>query len=600
MALTLRDRTFVDALLRLEGCDACGARFVQRSGDAVFHPYGDVLARAKDTAGALQAWGLRPGDRVGIVLPTGIEFFDAFLGVELAGGVPAALYPPLRLGKLDEYFLRTRRMLQKIGARLLITEPRIRKILGPVVDKVDCIDDVLDAGSLGRVGRWTPVAIEPGSPAFLQFSSGTTLEPKAVCVSHVNLLSNLEMIDSLFQGLTPEEVAGGGVCWLPLYHDMGLLGCMCLGLYHPGTVTYIGPEHFIARPRIWLETLSRYRAAVSPAPDFAYGLCASKIRPEELADLDLSRWKIALNGAEVIDPEVMLEFCRRMAPSGFRPEAMTPAYGLAEAGLAVSVAQIDRPPIVREFDRQRLSEDRRAVPGRGRTLVSVGRPVPGMELEIRDAHGQRLEEGRVGTITVRGPSITPGYFNDVKLSAAIIRDGWLDTGDLGFVSGGELYITGRAKDLIIIRGRNYAPQEIERLLAGIQGVRPGCVMALGAVIEGHGEQLVVLAEHDAGATSRTPEEIRSEIAERVLAGISLTPYDVRLLARGTLPRTSSGKPRRAEALRQYLADALTAPRKVSSLLLAKELGRSQLAWSRRWLRRSVGRADAEGRDEADS
>ena len=192
----------------------------------------------------------------------------------LAGGIPAALYPPLRLGKLDEYFVRTGRMLQTIGARFLVSEPRIRRILGPAVEQAACISDVLDANNLGPAGGWTRIEVDPDSPAFLQFSSGTTLDPKAVMVSHVNLISNLDMISSVFQTFSPGEIEQGCVCWLPLYHDMGLLGCMLMGLYFPGTVTYIGPEQFIARPRIWLETLSRYKGVVSPAPDFAYGLCA--------------------------------------------------------------------------------------------------------------------------------------------------------------------------------------------------------------------------------------------------------------------------------------------------------------------------------------
>jgi len=586
MQLKPRCRTIIDAFRELESCQRHGARFVQRSGEATFYPYKEVVARARAVAGTLQARGLQPGDCVGIILPTCIEFFDTFLGVQLAGGIPAALYPPLRLGKLDDYFARTRRMLEKVGTRLLVTDARTRQLLGPVVERVPCIDDVLAANNLGPSAPWTPVEIDPDSPAFLQFSSGTTLDPKAVTMSHVNLLSNLEMIDSFFRSFSEAEVEQGGVCWLPLYHDMGLLGCMFIGLFHPGTVTYISPELFIARPRIWLETLSRYRAVVSPAPDFAYGLCTAKIKDEEMEGIDLSHWKIAFNGAEPIDVEVMEKFCKRFARWGFKPQTMTPVYGLAEAGLAVSFSNPAQSPRVTEFDRQRLSERGEAVPGRGRRLVSVGCAVPGMELQIRDEQHRTLEEGRVGTIMVRGPSITRGYFNDPELSARILREGWLDTGDLGFLYGGELYIAGRVKDLIIIRGRNYAPQEIEQLLTGTQGMRAGCVVAVGCVIEGQGEQLVVLAERD--LASACPDlQIEAEITERILAGLSLTPYEVRLLAPGTLPRTSSGKLRRAEALRQYQADDLAAPDKVNSLLIAKKIGKSQLAWSRRWLRQAT-------------
>jgi len=213
---------------------------------------------------------------------------------------------------------------------------RLKKLLGPVVEWVQCLDDVLNIDKLLTPAAWRPVQVDPESPAFLQFTSGTTVEPKAVMVSHVSLLCNLDMIDSFFQRFNEEQAAQGGVCWLPLYHDMGLVGCMYIGLYHPGTVTYIGPEVFIGKPKIWLQTLSRYKAVISPAPDFAYGLCLSKVKDQDLEGVDLSHWRIALNGAEPIDVRGMQGFCERFARWGFRIEAMTPVYGLAEAGLAVT------------------------------------------------------------------------------------------------------------------------------------------------------------------------------------------------------------------------------------------------------------------------
>jgi acyl-CoA synthetase (AMP-forming)/AMP-acid ligase II len=578
----------VEALLDLETCTRHGARFIRRSGDATFYQYSDVLSRAKAVAGRLQSRGLRPGDRVPIILPTCIEFLDTFLGVQLAGGIPAALYPPLRLGKLDEYFVRTRRMLQKVDARLLITDRQIRQLLGPAVEKVPTLQDVLDADDIGPAGRWTPVDVDPNSPAFLQFSSGTTLEPKAVMVSHVNLLSNLEMIDSFFQSLSEAEAEQGGVCWLPLYHDMGLIGHMFIGLYHPGTVTYVGPELFIAKPKIWLQTLSRYKAVISAAPDFAYGLCLSKIKDEDMEGVDLSNWRIAFNGAEPIDVDTMRRFSERFSRWGFKPQTMTPVYGLAEAGLAVSFSNPSIRPIVTEFDRDQLSERGEAVAGPGRRLPAVGRAVPGMEIRIRDEHGRDLEEQRVGRIVARGTSITRGYFNDPELSARLIQDGWLDTGDLGFFYRGDLYIAGRAKDLIIIRGRNYAPQEIEQLLGDVRGLRTGCWVAVSLEVDGHGEQLIILAEREAGVT-RSDDELKTDIEARIISGLALVPYDTRLLAPGTLPRTSSGKLRRSEALRLYESGELHPPEHVDTLMVVKEIGMSRLAWGRFWFRRFMRR-----------
>jgi fatty-acyl-CoA synthase len=238
-----------------------------------------------------------------------------------------------------------------------------------------------------------------------------------------------------------------------------------------------------------------------------------------------------------IDVEVMRRFTERFARWGFRPEAMTPVYGLAEAGLAVSFSDPAAPPPVVEFDRDTLAAGGRAAPGRGRRLVSVGRPVPGLEVVVRDPDGRAARDGEVGTVTVRGPSITRGDFNDPALSARTVRDGWLDTGDLGFLHDGRLYIAGRQKDLVIVRGRNYAPQEFKEPLAGVAGLRAGCVMAVGDVVEGRGEPLVILAERDP-RVARPDEALESDIRQRLSEALSLAPGRVRLLAPGTLPRTA--------------------------------------------------------------
>ena len=576
--------TLVERLLALRGCARYGARFVGRSGAAAFYPYDTILTRALTAAAAFQDRGIRAGDRIAIILPTSVGFLDAFLGALLAGAIPAALYPPVRLGRLDEYYARTRYMLQAVGTRLLVTDSRIGRLLGRAAEGVSSLDATLDVSALGgaAAASWRRPDVDPDAPAFLQFSSGTTVEPKAVMISHVNALANLAMIDTLFRDVTDEEAEQGGVCWLPLYHDMGLLGCMLLGLYHPGTITYINPEHFIVQPALWLKTLSQYRAVCSPAPDFAYGVCVSKIRDEELEGVDLSHWRYALNGAEPIDVDSMHRFSARFARWGFKPEAMTPVYGLAEAGLAVTFSDAATPPRVEEFDRDRLASTGVARPGKGRRLPSVGRPMPGLQVEIRDEHDRPRPDGEVGTIMVAGPSITRGYFGNPDLTAQLLRGGWLDTGDLGFIQQGELYITGRKKDLIIIRGRNFAPQEIEALATGAAGLRTGCIVAGGLVVDGEGEQLIVLAEKDA-RSDRADEELAADIHGRILQGIGLTPRTVEVLRPGTLPRTSSGKLRRAAAIQAFAAGELAPPTDPTALRLLGEVAKSQLAWVRRRL-----------------
>jgi acyl-CoA synthetase (AMP-forming)/AMP-acid ligase II len=571
--------TIVDALLALEDCSRFGARFASPSAEHPFYPYGEVVRRARNAAAVLQAEGLEPGDRVAVVLPTSIEFLDAFLGVQLAGGIPVALYPPFRLGKLDEYFERVRRMLRKVGARFLITDSRVKRLLGPAVVGIDSLRHVLEAKDLKEGGPWKAPNIDPSQPAFLQFSSGSTVEPKAVMVSHSNLLANLDTMRQSLVYRDESELDHGAVCWLPLYHDMGLVGCLYQGLYYPATVTYLGPDAFLARPSIWLKTLSQYRAAISPAPNFAYGLCAAKIRDEELDGVDLSAWRMALNGAEPIDPLDLDRFCERFSRWGFRREALTPVYGLAEAGLAVTFSDWNTAPEITEFDRHLLSTAGRAAPGAGRKLVAVGKPLPGIGLEICDDLDRPVEPGTVGHIRVQGPSITTGYYGDPELTASVIRGGWLDTGDLGFLHEGNLYIAGRAKDIIILRGRNYAPQEFEEPLALVDGVRRGAAVAVGSVVDGLGEQLFVLAEKDS-RSDLPDEQIAAGIKSAILSGVGLIPHHVEILKPGTLPRTSSGKLRRSEALRQFLAGELAPPADVNALKLLGEVGKSQLAWMR--------------------
>lgn len=575
------NETIIEALLRLEDCNRTGARFIPAGGEHRFYPYAEILRRAKTAAAMLQREGLEKGDRVAVVLPTSVEFFDAFLGVQLAGGIPVALYPPFRLGKLDEYFVRVRRMLGKVGARFLVTESRVKRLLGPAVVGVESLRRVIEAGDLQKAaaGDWRQPAVDPTQPAFLQFSSGSTVEPKAVMVSHINLLANLEMMKGCLTYRDESEPVDGAVCWLPLYHDMGLVGCLYQGLYYPATVTYLGPEQFLAKPASWLQALSRYRAVISPAPNFAYGLCASKIRDQDMEGVDLSRWRAALNGAEPIDIQDVDRFCERFARWGFRREAMTPVYGLAEAGLGVTFSNLDHSPEIAEFDRHALSAEGRAVPGSGRKLVSVGRALAGLQVVIRDDEDRPLPSGLAGRILVKGPSITTGYYEDPELTARILRDGWLDTGDIGFFHEENLYIAGRAKDIIILRGRNYAPQEFEELLAGIEGVRRGAAVAVGSVVEGSGEQLFILAEKDS-RSDRPDEQIIEDIKSHILSGLSVMPHQVEMLRPGTLPRTSSGKLRRSEALRQFLAGELAAPADVTALRMLKEVGKSQLAWAR--------------------
>jgi fatty-acyl-CoA synthase len=557
-------------------------------------PFAALWQRATRAAAALELLGIQPGDRVALILPTGTDFMDAFFGTLCAGAVPVPLYPPVRLGRLDEFHARTARMLEVSGARLLLTDARIGKFLGVAALRARPALGVRQVSELlAPSGRMLAHRGEPDDLALIQFSSGTTVDPKPVALTHANVLANAYAIDSFL----PEggERPVSGVSWLPLYHDMGLIGCLLLAVVHPGTLTLLPPELFLARPALWLRAMSRTRAAVSVAPNFAYGLCVKRIRDEDLAGVDLSGWRLALNGAEPVSTEVLRRFAERFSRFGFDARAMTPVYGLSEASLAVTFSTPWRGFRALRVDAEALALRGAAIADggprkgalddgrRAREIVSLGRPLPGMEVRICDEAGAVLPESEVGRVLVRGPSVMRGYFGNPEATAAALRDGWLETGDLGFAHEGELYLCGRSKDLVILRGKNHAPQEFEDALDGLPGVRAGCAVALGFVPPDlDGEELALLVERDAAArpAEGAPDPLPDLVRTRVLERTGVRAHEVRLLAPGTLPRTSSGKLRRAEALRLLQADDLSPPRAVSLLGLAREAARSMAAFAR--------------------
>ena len=350
-------------------------------------------------------------------------------------------------------------------------------------------------------------------------------------------------------------------------------------------MTLIPPENFVARPAVWLRTISRYRATVSPAPNFAYGLCVNKIRDEQLDGVDLASWRVALNGAETVVPSVLRAFRDRFSRWGLAEEALTPVYGLAEAALAVTFSDPARPFEGRCFDRDALATSGRATEATGGLeLVSVGRPLPGFEMRIADERGREVEPGRVGRVYIRGPSVMQGYLDQPAATAEVLQEGWLDTGDLGFVHEDQLYLTGRAKDLLIIRGRNHAPEEVECVLDGVRGVRTGCTVAVSRLREGaEGEVLLVFVEPRRGVAPSEYEALARRCSEAVLAATALAAERVVVVAPGTLPRTSSGKLRRGETLRRYLAGELHPPRRATPIVLAGAVARSGLAYAlMRW------------------
>ena len=582
--------TLVDLLTRAARVPDAGLRFLDRQERERWIAWPAMLERARGVAGGLQAIGVRRGDFVALVFPTEPEFLDAFFGTVLAGAVPAPLYPPVQLGRLDEYLRRTSSMVRASGARLILANWRVGGLLGEVVRRsrpaLGCLAlDQLPEGTsdLPDVG--------PLDLALVQFSSGTTAEPKPVALSHRAVVSQATLLNSYWPGRDGPE---SGVSWLPLYHDMGLVGTIFTALERPGSVTLIPPELFVARPAVWLRAISRYRATVSPAPNFAYAHAVARIEDGELDGVDLSSWRVALCGGETVVPRVLRAFAERFAGWGFRAEALTPVYGMSEATLAVTFSDLERP-----FRSQRVNRARLALDGAverdadGVELVSLGRPVPGFEIRIVGNEGTALPDGRLGVVECRGPSVMDGYLGQPDGTAKVIRDGWLDTGDLGFLLDGDLYVSGRAKDMLLIRGRNYAPDDVERTVDAVPRVRPGRSVAVSWLPEAaYGEELYLFVEAARGVPASEFDAIARASSEAVIAATGLAPDRVLVLEPGTLPRTTSGKLRRQETLSRFLDGALSAPRAVTPLRLAGAVARSWLAYRQTRTRGSTGDPDA--------
>jgi acyl-CoA synthetase (AMP-forming)/AMP-acid ligase II len=563
----------VNNLLARAAGHPSGVTFLDLRERETFLPWDRVLARARGVAASLEALGIRRGDRVAIVLRTEPAFLDAFFGTLLAGAVAVPLYPPVRLGRMEEYLASTSRMVRVTGARLLLANGPVRRLLGEVTARARPPLGCRPVDGLERAGGEVFREVEPGDLALVQFSSGSTVDPKPVALSHANLVAQTATLLELVRP-TPDDRL---VSWLPLYHDMGLIGCLLGAMSYPGPLVLIPPEHFLARPALWPRAMARHRGTISAAPSFAYAYAARRVADADLEGLDLSSWRIALDGAEPVAAEALRRFAARFAPFGFDARALTPVYGLSEAALAVSFAPLGGAWRSLEVDPVALAARGLVEEGR-REVVSVGVPVPGVEIEVRGAAGEELPERRLGRLFVRGPSVMQGYLGQREATARALHEGWLDTGDLGFIEGGELYVHGRAKDLVIVRGANHAPDELEGPLEEVAGIRRGCAVAVGFEPDASGEELLILAERAGPAESDRAVE---EAARRaVLERTGVRPHTIVLLPPGTLPRTSSGKMRRSEALRRFLSGELTPPRRVTALGLLAVMARSALAYAR--------------------
>jgi acyl carrier protein len=535
--------------------------------------YGDLWQEAVLVAVGLQQQGLGSGEAVVIMLPTGREYFASFCGTLLAGGIPVPVYPPGRLKQIEEHLRRHTAILANCQARVMITMPEAHPFSRLLLAQVASLRAVLTCAELtigAQPGVLVRPVIGPADIALLQYTSGSTGAPKGVILSHANLLANIRAMAEANQ-VTASDVF---VSWLPLYHDMGLIGAWLGSLYFACHLVLMSPLAFIGRPQRWLAAIHRYGGTLSAAPNFAYDLCARRIDDQHLAGLDLSSWRIAFNGAEAVRPTTLTRFSERFAAYGFRCEAMSPVYGLAESSVGLAFPPLGRGPLIDRVQRGVLMKDGRAVPAAaGDTtalaVVNCGRPLPGHQIRIVDDADRELPEHWQGHLQFQGPSCTSGYLHNPEQTRRLFHGPWLDSGDLAYMAGGEVYITGRAKDIIIRAGRNIYPEELEEAIGQLAGIRTGNVAVFGSLAEDSAtERLIVLAE----TRKKEPEtlvELRAAINGLVTDLAGAAADEVVLAPPNTVPKTSSGKIRRGASRQLYESGAMGRPAQAVWLQVAR-------------------------------
>lgn len=554
--------------------------------------YGALWDAGRQVAGALRAEGVGPGDTVAIMLPTGRDYFDAFTGVLLAGATPVPIYPPARPAGLHDHLRRQARILEDARVSLLVTGAGagVRTAARLLRPHVASLRGVRTVRGLRRDGAAPPeVTVDPGDRALVQYTSGSTGHPKGVVLTHGQVLANIRAMGDA-AAATPADVF---VSWLPLYHDMGLIGAWLGSLTLGFPLVVMSPLDFLARPVRWLQAISDLGGTLAASPNFGYELCLRHVGDDDLRALDLSAWRMAFNGAEPVSPETIRRFAERFAPAGFRPGAMAPVYGLAEVGVGVSFPPPGRVPVVDVVDRRSFTRAGRAAPataagGVPLRYVGCGLPLPGYQVRVVDAAGRELPERSEGRIEVTGPSATAGYLHDPAASATLHHGSWLDTGDLGYVAGGELYVTGRTKDIVIRAGRNLHPDELEAAVGGLRGIRRGCVAAFASADPALGtERLVVVAETRVGDRAELAE-LRRRVVGVTVELLGTPPDDVVLAPPGAVAKTSSGKIRRAATRERYEAGTVGRPEASARRQVAGLAVSATRAWARSILRAASG------------
>lgn len=535
-------------------------------------PYATLRAEALDFAGRLHGLGLERGARVALVAETSPDFHRLFFACQYAGLIPVPMPLPMNLGGRDAYVRQIGRMMDSASASAAVASS---DFIGLVREAGSERSGMLVAtpdeiAALPHREGFMPFAAD--EPCYIQYSSGSTSAPKGVFVSQSCAVSNTRSI--INHGL---KIHQGDRCvsWLPLYHDMGLVGFCLTPLMSQMSVDYLGTADFARRPLMWLRLISENRGTLSFSPPFGYDLCQRRASDSMIGEFDLSSWRVAGIGGDMVKVGVLERFAERFEASGFRRSAFVASYGLAESTLAVSFASLESEIEADRIDKRELARTGRTVPAAPdappeatRSFVLCGRPMPGHQLEIRDDLGRTLGEREVGRILIKGPSVMEGYFENPIATAAITTpDGWLDTGDLGYLLNGQLVVTGRSKDLIICNGRNIWPQDIEWAIERIDGIRRGDAAAFSVESPYNGEQVVTIVQCRIGDPERRDSLIRQiSAAVRTSTGVDC---EVVLAPPRSLPLTSSGKLSRAATKAKYLAGVFTPSPSVATSAVAE-------------------------------
>ncbi len=549
-----RFSNLIHALDESKGLTESGYTFLDRDQQETFMSWDTLRQEAMRRAAHFRKYGLNKGDRLAMVVPDGEDFVPTFLAAVWAGLVPVPMYPPLSLGKLDSYLDTFVAICSRAEPLYLVTPGKLQQVLWSGAAKVKSLKGIITTEELKEPApagaSQDPAQVTDDDLCFLQFTSGSTSTPKGVEVTHGSLRANAWAI--MRDGLQSEEGRDRGVSWLPLYHDMGLIGFVISPLMHRIPVTFIPTMSFVRGANIWLETISRHKGTITFAPNFAYALAVKRAKPERMKEWDLSQMRVFGCGAEPINAQVMRTFVDTFKSCGLKPEALLPCYGMAEATLAISFIGLDQTLSTDVIDSDRYQTDHAAeavhVDSKKKLeFVCCGKTFPDHEVGVFDEKGTRLKDRQVGELWVKGPSVCRGYYKDPQTTERTFGGGWLRTGDLGYLVDGNVYVSGRKKDLIIVNGRNYDPQRIEWIVDDLPEVRKGSSVAFSRP-GASSEELVVVVE----TRTQNPDALKERVSQAVTEQMQLTVADVVLCEVGSLPKTSSGKLQRAKTRQQYL------------------------------------------------